>query len=130
MSDIFDDVAQKWDTLDAKQQSYISTTMAGTRQQNSFLALMNDMAKGVEGGSRAYELYAGALAAAGTASQKYAIWQESVTAAQNRLTASLQSLYALLDAEWMKGFYEGMAGIVEAFVAGTEAMDGWNVKLP
>lgn len=130
MSDIFDDIAAQWDTLDAKQQSYISTTMAGTRQQNSFLALMNDMARGIEGGSRAYELYAGALEAAGTASQKYAVWQESVTAAQNRLTASLQSLYALLDAEWMKGFYEGMAGVVEAFAAGTEAMDGWNIKLP
>ena len=66
--------------------------MAGTRQQNSFLALMNDMARGIEGGSRAYELYAGALEAAGTASQKYAVWQESVTAAQNRLTTALQSL--------------------------------------
>jgi hypothetical protein len=129
MSDIFDDVAAQWDMLDAKQQSYIATTMAGTRQQNSFLALMNDMAKGVEGGSRAYELYAGALDAAGTASQKYTIWQESVTASQNRLVAALQSFYSLLDAEWMKDFYEGMAGLVETFTAGTEAMDGWNLKL-
>lgn len=53
-----------------------------------------------------------------------------MTAAQNRLTTALQSLYSLLDAEWMKGFYDGMAGVVEAFAAGTEAMDGWNIKLP
>lgn len=130
MSDIFSDIAEKWDTLDAKTQSYIATTMAGTRQQNYFLALMSDMALGIEGGSRAYELYAGAMNAAGTASQKYAIWQDSVTAAQNRLTAALESFYALLDAEWMKGFYDGMAGLVEIITAGTDALGGWNLMIP
>lgn len=130
MSDIFSDIAAKWDTLDSKTKSYIATTMAGTRQQNYFLALMNDMAKGVEGGSRAYELYAGAMNAAGTATQKYAIWQESVTAAQNRLTAAMQSFYALLDADWMKGFYDGMAGLVEIITAGTDALGGWNLLIP
>lgn len=91
---------------------------------------MNDMSLGIENGSRAYELYAGALDAAGAAEQKYAIWQESVTAAQNRLTAAMQSFYSLLDAEWMKGFYEGMAGLVEVITAGTNALGGWNLKLP
>ena len=88
MSDIYTDIAEKWDTLDSKTKSYIATTMAGTRQQNYFLALMNDMSKGIEGGSRAYELYTGAMNAAGTAAQKYTVWQESVEAAQNRLTAA------------------------------------------
>ena len=91
---------------------------------------MNDMAKGVEGGSRAYELYAGAMNAAGTATRKYGVWQESVTAAQNRLTAALQSFYALLDAEWMKGFYDGMSGLVEVITAGTNALGGWNLLIP
>lgn len=130
MSDIFSDIAVQWDTLDSKTKSYIATTMAGTRQQNYFLALMNDMSKGVEGGSRAYELYAGALNAAGTAAQKYAIWQESVAAAQNRLTAAMQSFYALLDAEWMKGFYDTMAALVEIITAGTDALGGWNLMIP
>ena len=130
MSDIFSDIAAKWDTLSGKQKSYISTTMAGTRQQNYFIALMSDMAKGVEGGSRAYELYAGAMGAAGTAAQKYAVWQESVTAAQNRLTAAMESFYSLLDAEWMKKFYEGMAGFVEIITAGTDALGGWNLIIP
>ena len=130
MSDIFDDIADKWDTLDSKTRSYIATTMAGTRQQNYFIALMNDMSKGIEGGSRAYELYAGAMNAAGTASQKYSVWQESVTAAQNRLTAALESFYSLLDAEWMKGFYDGMAGLVEVITAGTDALGGWNILVP
>lgn len=130
MSDIFSDIAAQWDTLDSKTKSYIATTLAGTRQQNSFFALMNDMAKGAEGGSRAYELYAGALNAAGTAAQKYAIWQDSVTAAQNRLTAALQSFYSLLDAEWMKEFYNAMAALVEIITAGTDALGGWNLIIP
>ena len=130
MSDIFSDIASKWDTLSGKQKSYISTTMAGTRQQNYFIALMSDMARGVEDGSRAYELYAGAIGAAGTAAQKYSVWQESVTAAQNRLTTATQEFYSLLNAEWMKGFYENMAGIVEIITAGTDAMNGWNLIIP
>ena len=130
MYDIYTDIAEKWDTLDSKTQSYIATTMAGTRQQNYFLALMNDMSKGIEGGSRAYELYAGAMNAAGTASQKYAVWQESVEAAQNRLTAATQTFYSLLDADWMKSFYNGAADLVEIFAAGTDALGGWNIMIP
>ena len=130
MSDIYTDIAEKWDTLDSKTKSYIATTMAGTRQQNYFLALMNDMSKGIEGGSRAYELYAGAMNAAGTASQKYAVWQESVEAAQNRLTAATQTFYSLLDADWMKRFYNGAADLVEIFAAGTDALGGWNIMIP
>lgn len=127
---IFEEIAEQWDALDAKQRAYISTTMAGTRQQNYFLALMSDMAKGAEGGSRAFELYEGAMTAAGTAAGKYAVWQESVTAAQNRLTAATQDFYALLNAEWMKSFYNGMADIVNILTAGTDAMNGWNIIVP
>lgn len=130
MSVIFAEIASQWDTLDGKQKSYIATTMAGTRQQNYFLALMNDMSQAIEGNSRAYELYEGALNASGSAAQKYAIWQESVAAAQNRMNTSLEALYALLDAEWMKGFYNGMATLIDLLVAGSNALDGWNIKLP
>lgn len=130
MPAIFKEIAEQWSTLDAKQRAYISTTMAGTRQQNYFLALMSDMAKGAEGGSRAFELYEGAMGAAGAASRKYAIWQESVAAAQNRLTAAMQEFYALLSADWMKGFYDGMAGLVRIITAGTDALGGWNLMIP
>lgn len=113
MSDIYADIAEKWDELDGKQKSYIATTMAGTRQQNVFFALMNDMAKGVENGSRAWELYTGAMDAAGTASAKYAIWQESIAASQGRLQASLETLYAsLMNSDVIGGFYEVLTWIV------------------
>lgn len=94
IDDVLMDIALQWDTMTDKQKAYIATTLAGARQQNSFLALMSDMSKATEGQSRAVQLYEGAMNSAGTAAQKYAIWQESVEAAQNRLTASLESFYA------------------------------------
>ena len=130
MSDIMLEIAAKWDTLDAKQKAYISTTMAGTRQQNTFLALMNDMAKGVEGGSRAFELYSGAMGAAGTAAQKYSVYMESVEAASNRFEAALENLYSLLDANWMKGAYDGLAAFINLVASGTDIMKGLNVTIP
>lgn len=114
MSDIYADIADKWGELDDKQKSYIATTMAGTRQQNVFFALMNDMSKGLENGSRAWELYNGALDAAGSATEKYAIWEESIAAAQGSLQASLESLYATLaNGGAIKTFYGVLTGIVD-----------------
>lgn len=130
LSDIFNDVAAVWDTLDSKTKSYIATTMAGTRQQNFFLTLMNDLAKGVNGGSRAWELYTGALTSAGAATEKYAIWEESVTAAQNRLKVATEEFYSLMDAGWMKGWYDFAANIISLFKQGTDFAGGLNILLP
>lgn len=130
MDVIFDEIAQKWDTLSDKQQSYIATTLAGTRAQNYFLALMNDMAKGAEGGSRAYELYAGAMESAGTTAEKYAVWQESISAAQERLTVAFQNFYALLQQNVFTGFYNDMAGLIAFITGATDAAHGLNLILP
>lgn len=35
---IFKQIAEQWDVMNGKQKAYIATTMAGTRQQNYFLA--------------------------------------------------------------------------------------------
>ena len=90
IADILSDVAYKWNDLTDKQQSYIATTMAGVQSQTMFNALMGDMANVVNGTSRAFELYEGALNSAGTAAEKYGVWQESVAAAQGNMQAWLQ----------------------------------------
>ena len=131
MTDIFNDVASKWDSLDGKQKSYIATTMAGTRQQNTFLALMNDLSKGVEGGSRAWELYEGAMNSAGTTMQKYEIWSQSVEAAQGRLNASLEEMYnTFVSGDLIKGVTDFGARFVENFTAATKATSGLNILVP
>lgn len=129
--DVLLELAPAWDTLDGKTKAYVTTALAGTRQRDRLLALLNDMAKGAEGGSRAFELYAGALNSAGDAENKYAIYMESAQAAQDNMTNSLESLYsAVLGGDAVKSFYNGMAGIVDVFTAGLSEFDGWLVKIP
>lgn len=125
MTEIFNDIAAQWDTMDDKQQSYIATTLAGTRQQNTFLALMADLSKGLEGGSRAWELYTGAMQASGTVAEKYATWERSVEAAEGRLTAATEKLYnTLWNGNTSKMFKNIAAGFMEALAAGNEAIGG------
>lgn len=130
MDIVLQELAERWGTITEKQQSYISTTMAGVRAQNYFLALMNDMSKGAEGGSRAFELYAGAIEAAGTTSEKYAVWQESITAAQERMKVAWENFYALLQQDVFTGWYNNMAGFIAGITGATEAMNGMNLILP
>ena len=125
MTDIFNDVAAQWQDLDGKQKSYLATALAGTRQQNTFLALMNDLSKGLEGGSRAWELYTGAMNASGTVAQKYDVWEKSVEAANGRLQASLESLYSTIwSGDMTVGFKNLAAGFIDALAAGNQFLGG------
>ena len=127
MADVLDELAGKWNTLDSITQSYIATTMAGTRQQNVFLALMEDLAQGAEGGSIAYKLYEGSLSAAGTVTQKYQTYLESVTAAQDKMTVSLENLYStFMNGDLMKDFYNTVSELIDNVTAGLPAI---NTKL-
>lgn len=128
IADILSDIAYKWNDLTDKQQSYIATTMAGVQSQTMFNALMGDMANVVNGTSRAFELYEGAMNSAGTAAEKYGVWQESVAAAQGNMQASLEQLYSLLNADWMKSIYDWLAGFIDLITAGISAGDGAIVK--
>ena len=130
MEDILVDVASKWGDLDGKTKSYIATTMAGVKQQNVFLALMNDMSKGAEDGSRAFELYNMAMDSTGVAADKYSVYLDSVTAAQERLTIAQENFYSLLDQNIIKDFYDSMAGLVTYFTKATDAANGLNIIIP
>ena len=125
MSDIFEAISKQWSDLDAKQRAYIATTLAGTRQQNVFYALMNDMSKGLEEGSRAWKLYEGAMESAGTAADKYSIWQESAEAAQERLKNSLEGLYASMKPGIIKDFYDSISWLVD----GISKFDGAAIAI-
>lgn len=121
MGVVFDEIAAKWGNLNAAQKSYIATTMAGTKQQNVFLALMEDMALGAENGSRMYELYAGALDSAGTVAEKYAIYLDSVTAAQEGMNVSLQELYdVIMSGDTLKTFYNTMSDLAHLMASGLQ----------
>ena len=127
--DILNDIATQWQNLTDKEQAYIATTMGGTRQRNYLLTLLNDLSKATEDGSRAWELYNGALESSGLAMEKYAIYEESVEAAQGRLTAATEEFYSILGGDMLKGFYNTLAAIINIFNDGTSATNGWNIAL-
>ena len=130
MGVVIDELAGKWNGLDAITKSYIATTIAGTKQQNVFLALMRDMSKGVENGSRMYELYNGTLTASGTVTSKYETYLRSVTAAQEGMNVSLERLYAsIVNSDDLKNFYNIMSGLADAAASGMEAFGGVALRI-
>ena len=130
-SDILEELASKWSTLDDKTRAYIATTMAGTMQRDRMLTLMSDMARGAEGGSQAFYLYEVALNSAGIAQEKYQVYLESVQAAQGAYKTSLEELYAtFLSGENIKGYYNTITGLVTLLTQGLQVTDGWTLKLP
>ena len=133
MSDIFMDISLKWGDMDDKARAYLATTIAGTRQKNVFLTLMNDMAKisdATDEASRAFELYYGAVESAGAATEKYAIYQESIAAAQADLKNSLEAIYAeLADSGVIKGFYETLTGVADGFHTASEGAGKFAIAL-
>lgn len=83
--DVLDDIAAKWDTLDSVSKNAIATAMAGTRQRESFLVLMEN-----------YDKYKDFIEEAanseGTAAEKYKAYEDSLEASQKRLSSAFEEL--------------------------------------
>lgn len=94
--DILDDVAKSWGTYDDLTKQALATAIAGTRQRESFLSLMSNYDK-------ALKLENSALNSNGKAMEKYAIYQDSIAAKQERITALAQTWVQEMDVEWMIG---------------------------
>lgn len=78
LDSIFMQLAEKWDTLDAKTQKYIATQAAGSRQQSRFIAMMSDYA-------RQQELVSAANNAAGASDEQYEKTLDSLQTKLNQL---------------------------------------------
>lgn len=123
MSDVLDELGLRWNSFDEAIQKNIATTMAGTRGMNYFLTLMQNY-------DHALALQDEAMANRGVVNEKYMIWMQGVEAAQNNLTNSMERFYSILSANTLTDFYNGFAGIVDHVSDATEAMDGFNLKIP
>lgn len=120
--EVLDELAGKWDSLSERERNYIATQLAGTRQYNRVLTLMQNY-------DMAMELLESSYTDTGTVAQKYAVWTESVAAAQNNLKNSLEQLYSVLSGEVLKGFYNLMAGLVDLLANGLDAIGAWPIAL-
>ena len=75
-----------WNTLDRNTQRWIANTVAGSRQQSRFIALMSDS-------QRLTQLYNAALNSQDSALIQYAKTMDSIEAKMNNLSTSFQGLY-------------------------------------
>lgn len=94
--DVLDDVAKGWATYDDLTRQALSTAIAGTRQRESFISLMSNYDK-------ALALENSALNSNGKAMQKYQVYQDSVAAKQERITALFQTFVQNVDLEYIVG---------------------------
>lgn len=91
MDTIIDELGQKWDSIGKDQQIALAQTVAGMRQYNNFIALMDN-----------YDTFTAnvdiAVNSEGDLSEQAEIYAESWEAAKDRATAAAEALYdKLLD---------------------------------
>lgn len=95
---VLDEVADKWERLDSVSKNAIATAFAGQRQRESFLVLMENM-------DRVDELAEISAESAGTATEKYQAYYETVEAATKRLQTAWENLAHSFE---VNGFVKGM----------------------
>ena len=78
-SDVLEELSDRWVNLDNVSKNAIATAMAGVRQREQFLVLMENM-------DRAEELEEISATSQGTAQQKYTAYMETIESARNRLS--------------------------------------------
>lgn len=94
--DVLDDVAKGWKNYDDLTKQALATSIAGVRQRENFLALMENYDK-------ALKLEDSALNSNGKAMQKYAVYQDSIAAKQDRINALAQTWVQNMNFEWVIG---------------------------
>lgn len=105
--DVLDEVASRWSDFTNVEQSAIATTIAGTRQRENFLVLMENYGKALE--------YTGVAAnSAGTALQKFAAYEDSIEAKVASFVAAMESLTMdTIDSGLVKDLISASTALVE-----------------
>ena len=105
--DVLDDIAAKWETLDSVSKNAIATAMAGTRQRESFLVLMENYDK-------YKDFIEEAADAEGTAAEKYKDYEDSLEASQKKLAAAWEELASKTEiVDFFKQVNNVMANLVK-----------------
>ena len=101
------ELADKWDGLDRNTQRWIANTVAGSRQQSRFLALMSDS-------TRLHELYDAAINSEDASLVQYAKTLDSIDGKMNQLSTSFQQFYmSIMNGETIKGILDILIRFVD-----------------
>ena len=101
-SDVLEELSDKWINLDNVSKNAIATAMAGVRQREQFLVLMENM-------DRVEELEQVSATSQGTAEQKYAAYMETIEAASNRLQSAWEDLAMKLEQSGLVKLFTDLA---------------------
>jgi hypothetical protein len=115
---VLDELAVKWNTLASTEKNEIAGTIAGVRQKENFLVLMQNYDK-------ALKLEEVSLNSAGSAQEKFNVYQDSATAATERLTSEFQKLFMAVDSKGLKALINLATGILKTI----NAIGGLNTIL-
>lgn len=105
--EVLEELAEKWDNLNDVEQNAVATALAGTRQRNSLISLLNN-----------WQEYVDALessrTSAGTADEKYAAVMDSIATSMQKIQTAWEGFTQKLKASgFVKGFFKVLAGFVE-----------------
>lgn len=114
ISDVLDELATKWNTLDTVSKNAIATAFAGVRQRENFLVMM-------ENWDRVKELTDKAADSAGTADEKYKAYTDSLAASTKRLENAWENLSQKFETsaivkfgtDFLAGFVENLGPLVK-----------------
>lgn len=110
-SNVLEDVAKKWDSLNDVEQANISKSIAGIRQAQTFTILMQNM-------TQAQKLQEVQANSTGLAQERYAIYLNGAEAAQNKVTASWEGMWqATMNAQGVIWLEKLIAYLLDATTA-------------
>ena len=105
--DLLKDLNNIWGSLDKNTKMYISTQAAGVRQQNRFLAVMDNF-------NRVLEINEDLVESAGTLNESYSIYLNSVEASANKAKTALQEMWInVIKSDSIKMFYDTNTAIIK-----------------
>lgn len=118
MDDILDDMGAKWKTLSNDQQMALAQTVAGVRQYNQLMTLMNNWDFMQENVNTAKN-------SDGALQKQQEIYEESWEAANKRVRASMEAIYTdLIDDEFFIDITNGFSGLIDSVDAFIDGIGG------
>lgn len=123
MDTILDEMGEKWDTLNKAQQTALAQTVAGVRQYNQLIALMDNWDNGDSDSMQANLMTS--YNAEGTLQEQADIYAQSWEAARDRVQASLESIYKdILNDEFFIDIANGFSGLLDSLDAFIDGVGG------
>ena len=118
MDDILDEMGAKWQTISKDQQIALAQTVAGVRQYTKLITLMNNWDFFQSNVETAY-------GAAGTLNKQAEIYAESWEAANDRVRASAEKVYAaILDDDFFIDLTNGFGIVIDKIGVTIESLGG------